>query len=134
MKKFLRENENSFYKIQATKNEGIIKYMNSKYETFFIELFPDLIKLYLECALSIPLIEVSFDLDTNNKFDNRIMTDLFLKGKPTKINFCYLPELKSNGSQIPGGKFYVFTYLEGKTYREYQDLEIVKQNINLNYM
>lgn len=134
MKKFLQENENSFFKIQATKNEGIIKYMNSKYEPFFIELFPDLIKLYLECALSIPLIEVSFDLDTNNKFDNRIMTDLFLKGKPTKINFCYLPELKSNGSQIPGGKFYVFTYLEGKTYREYQDLEIVKQNINLNYM
>ena len=134
MKKYLQENGNSLFKIEAKKNEAIIKCMNSKYETFFIELFPDLIKLYLECALSIPLIEVSFDVDKYNKFDNRIMTDLFLKGKPTKINFCYLPELKSNGSQIPGGKFYVFTYLEDKTYIEKRDLENVKQNIKLNYL
>ena len=46
------------------------------------------------------------------------MDDIIYKGKPTKVNFCYLPQLKSNGCVIPGGNFYVFTYLEGKTYKK----------------
>ena len=70
-----------------------------------IRLFEEFLRIYFKCAISIPFVEIEF-LDNNiEEFDNSEMTDLIYKGKPTKVNFCYLPQLKSNGSVIPGGKF-----------------------------
>ena len=76
-----------------------------------IQFFNSLLRLYLKCNFSIPLVEVSFELENNNdEFQYTTMDDIIYKGKPTKVNFCYLPQLKSNGCVIPGGNFYVFTY------------------------
>ena len=49
------------------------------------------------------------------------MNDIIFKGEKTKVNFCYLPQLKSNGSIIDGANFYVFTYREeGKESASYK--------------
>ena len=76
------------------------------------------IKLYTKCMLSVPKVEIEFEFEKeDNIFDDNKMMDILIKGNGTKkkINFCYLPQLKSNGSVIKGGEYYVFTYY-GETY------------------
>ena len=95
-----------------------------------IRLFEEFLRIYFKCAISIPFVEIEF-LDNNiEEFDNSEMTDLIYKGKPTKVNFCYLPQLKSNGSVIKGAKFYVFTYIDGRSFKkEHVNYEVVLQNV-----
>lgn len=46
------------------------------------------------------------------------MFDLISKkgAKNKKVNFCYIPALISNGRFVNNAKFYVLTFIEGKTY------------------
>ena len=47
------------------------------------------------------------------------MLDIIDKsGKAKKVNYCYIPELKSNGKTLRNGKFYVFTYIKNQTYQK----------------
>jgi len=104
----------------------IIKYLNKcpKESNFLKELFVDFLSLYLKCDVSIPFVEIKFMDNKIKEFDTKEMTDFFYKLKPTKVNFCFLPQLKSNGAVINGGKFYVFTYIEGKSFKmEMRDID-----------
>ena len=114
-------NDLFFQKYSFKYKKEISKYLNLKHinNDTLIQFFNSLLRLYLKCNFSIPLVEVSFKLENNNdEFQYTTMDDIIYKGKPTKVNFCYLPQLKSNGCVIPGGNFYVFTYIEGKTYKK----------------
>ena len=84
-------------------------------------LFRDLIKIQTKCLLSIPLIKAEFT-NNNCKFENSIMYDIIFKGKKKLANFCYLPGLISNGQLIKGGEFYVFTFIEGKSYQKKENI------------
>ena len=130
-------NEEQFYEYYSKLNEKKMqKYLYSNEEKnnqILLELFRDLIKLYTKCLLSYPLVEVSFT-NNNCKFENSIMLDIIMKGKKKLVNFCYLPSLKSNGKLIKGGYFYVFTFIENKTYQIKGNLfgdEIAVQNTRL---
>lgn len=93
-------------------------------------LFKDLIKIQTKCLLSIPPVKAQFT-NNNCKFENNIMFDIIFKGKKKLVNFCYLPGLISNGQLIKGGKFYVFTFIEGKSYQKKENIfdnEIASQN------
>ena len=112
------------------------KYLYSNEEKnnqILLELFRDLIKLYTKCLLSHPLVEVNFTKN-NCKFENNTMFDIIIKGKKKIVNFCYLPALKSNGKLLKEGYFYVFTFIENKTYQIKGNLfedEIAVQNTRL---
>ena len=104
--------------------------MCPKETKFLITLFIEFLRLYFLCDVSIPFVEIEFLGKDVDKFDNSEMTDLIYKGKPTKVNFCYLPQLKSNGSVIKGAKFYVFTYIDGRSFKkETVNYEVVLQNV-----
>lgn len=126
------DNFKKYYKRNILK---IMKYLGicPDESEFLIELFDDMLQLYFECALTFPnIVEIKFYDNKNNEFVSDEMTDLIYKGKPTKVNFCYLPQLKSNGAVLNGGKFYVFTYIvEGKkTFKQEEiDYEEVEQNL-----
>ena len=135
VKNFL--NEEQFYEYYSKSNENKMqKYLYSNEEKnnkILLELFRDLIKLYTKCLLSYPLVEVNFT-NNNCKYENSIMFDIIMKGKKKLVNFCYLPSLKSNGKLIKGGYFYVFTFIENKTYQIKGNLfedEIAVQNTRL---
>ena len=53
------------------------------------------------------------------------MCDLISKknADKKKVNFCYLPLLWSNGKEISGSKFYVFTYIDGSYKREEENID-----------
>ena len=137
VKKQLLGDKKNLFKTYSEGNRGKIeKYLqnlNQDDKKFLVELFEDFIGLYLKCALSFPFVEVNFYIGGGENFDNKIMTDFLIKGKETKINFCYLPQLKSNGSLIRGGKYYVFTYY-GDTYRkkdiDYNNVKQIKIEFN----
>lgn len=99
----------------------IIKYLNSKNNNTLIYFFKAFLKLYLKCKFCTPFVEVNFELDNDIEYESSIMNDIIFKGEKTKVNFCYLPQLKSNGSIIDGANFYVFTYREeGKESASYK--------------
>ena len=134
----LKNNNNYINHYLENNNPDINKYLNNGEEQNLLkELFRDFISLFLKCALSFPLVEVEFYERRNEIINVEIMSDLFNKGKKYPINFCYLPKLKSNGADILGSKFYVFTYNSAdkafKKEDEKFDYEPVKQDTNLNY-
>ena len=128
-------NENYFEKCYKRNIMKIMKYLEicPDESEFLIDLFNDMLQLYFICALICPnIVEIKFCNFKNKEFISDEMTDLIYKGKPTKVNFCYLPQLKSNGAVLNGGKFYVFTYIvEGKkTFKQEEiDYEEVEQNL-----
>ena len=112
MKKFLN---NEFFKNAYEQNKNnILKYVDQSDPNFSFELFHDLLNFYLRWNFSYPQLNITFLEDFKGaKFDNKSMADLILKGKQTKVNFCYLPYLVFSRTMI---KSYVFTYMEGKTF------------------
>ena len=98
-------------------------------QTFLFELFYDLLKFYFKRSFREIMFNIQFKDNIQGKaFDSKSMRDLIFKDKPTKVNFCYLPQLKLEGEIIPEGQFYVFTYLEGEIFiKKNIDYEIVKQ-------
>lgn len=102
------------------------KFQNDpKARKFFEIFFYDLVKLYLLCTLSIPFVEIKFLDNKDNSFDSDKMCDLISKknADKKKVNFCYLPLLWSNGKEISGSKFYVFTYIDGSYKREEENID-----------
>ena len=115
-------NENPFYEfVSITNIKKIEKYFykdNKKANGFLFKIFQQFLSLYLKCRLSIPIVEVNF-LKDNCEYDPYTMLDIIDKrGKAKKVNFCYIPELKSNGKTLRNGKFYVFTYIKNQTYQK----------------
>ena len=126
--------EQKFFEYYSNLNSKEIEsYLYSKDEKtkkILKELFRDLIKIHTKCLLSIPLIRAEFT-NNNCKFENNIMFDIIFKGKKKFVNFCYLPGLISNEQLIKGGNYYVFTFIEGKSYQKKDNIfdnEIAIQN------
>ena len=119
IKKCLKENE--LYEYYSYLNiKEIEKYLYKKdNETnkILLKLFQSFICLYLKCRLSFPLVEPKYTND-NTIYDSRTMfDDCYKKGiKYKKVNFCYIPALISNGRFINNAKYYVFTYIKGKSF------------------
>lgn len=85
---------------------------------FLLKIFHYLIALYLKCRIAFPIVEGSYTND-HCKYDANLMLDIVDKsGKAKRVNFCYLPELKSNGKVLKNGKYYVFTYIKDQTYQK----------------
>ena len=96
--------------------------------------FYNFIELYTKCMLSVPEVEIEFEFDKKDDiFDDKKMIDIIITGNNTKkkINFCYLPLLKSNGSIMQKG--YVFTY-NGETYCKKGNLYECKNSMINNNM
>ena len=115
-------NENSFYEFISINNiKKIEKYFYKDDKTaneFLFKIFQRFLSLYLKCRLSFPIVEVKY-LNDNCEYDPHIMLDIIDKrGKAKKVNYCYIPELKSNGKTLRNGKFYVFTYIKNQTYQK----------------
>ena len=89
----------------------IEKIKDTETKNYFFKLFKDLIILYYQCELSIPKVEVSFDVDKKYIFDGKKMIDILNKGNHRKVNFVFFPSLYSNGTYIQNGKQWVFTYI-----------------------
>ena len=128
------ENSAEKYKQNISK---YLMYENDVDVEFLLKIFKYFLRLFLKCSLSIPLVEVEF-LDDKNVIDKPIntdiMIDLIIKNKKYNVNFCFLPQLTSNGGLIPGAKFHVFTYNKNETYKQNLiDYEPVKQNTELKY-
>lgn len=105
--------------IAKSRIKQIEKYLsNPDSKEFLYKIFPKFISLYLKCRLSFPIVNCQYT-EENCKFNSSIMLDIIDKGgKTKKVNFCYLPELKSNNKTLDYGKFYVFTYIKDKTYKK----------------
>ena len=115
-------NENPFYEfVSINKIKEIKKYFykdDKKANEFLIKIFQRFLSLYLKCSLSFPIVEIKY-LNDNCEYDPHTMLDIIDKsGKAKKVNYCYIPELKSNGKTLRNGKFYVFTYIENQTYQK----------------
>jgi len=119
VKKYLKEKE--FYSFfSRSKKEEIKKYLDDDEETnkFLFNLFQQFLSLYLKCKLSIPSVEIKY-IDNNSEFNSSSMIDDVNKMiEEKKINFCYIPELISNGMTLEHSKPYVFTYIDGETYQK----------------
>ena len=90
----------------------IHKTKDKETKNYFLKLFKDLIILYYQCELSIPKVELSFDVDEKNIFDGKKMIDILNKGNDRNVNFVFFPSLYSNGAYIQNGKQWVFTYIK----------------------
>lgn len=115
-------NANPFYEfVSITNVKKIEKYFyknDEKANEFLFKIFQQFLSLYLKCRLSFPIVEVKY-LNDNCEYDYSSMLDIINKsGKAKKVNFCFIPELKSNGKTLNNGKFYVFTYLKKQTYQK----------------
>ncbi len=90
---------------------------DNKTNKILFKLFHSFISLYLKCSLCFPLIKIEYTKEFCN-YEPKSMFDLISKkGAKNKIvNFCYIPALISNGRFVNNAKFYVLTFIEGKTY------------------
>lgn len=132
VKKYLNEKQFFEYlsEINSKEIESYLYKDDEKTNNILKELFRDLIRNQTKCLLSIPQIIAQFT-NNNCKFENSIMFDIIFKGKKKLVNFCYLPGLKSNGRLITGGEYYVFTFIEGKSFQIKENIfdnEIAVQN------
>lgn len=115
-------NENPFYEFVSINNiKKIEKFFykdNKKANEFLFIIYQRFLSLYLKCSLSFPIVEIKY-LNDNCEYDPHTMLDIIDKsGKAKKVNYCYIPELKSNGKTLRNGKFYVFTYIKNQTYQK----------------
>ena len=114
---------------------------------FLSKIFDSLTLMYFHCYLSIPLVEINFDLTPDSKimknnqdhqaesnceesFNYEKMIDFINKGKNRKVNFVILPSLVSNKNYLKNGKFWVFTYLENTFKHDKTKLESIEKPIN----
>ena len=126
-------NEKNFFDYYSNLNLKIIEpylYNEEKTDNILKGLFRDLISIQTKCLLSIPIVEAEFT-NNNCQYEANIMFDIIFKGKKKLVNFCYLPGLISNGQLIKGGKYFVFTFIEGRSFQKKENLfdnEISKQS------
>ena len=113
-------------------NKEIEKYLykkDIKTNKILFKLFQLFICLYLKCHLSFPIVIAQYTKD-NCDYDSKYMFDDFSKkgAKNKKANFCYIPALISNGRFVNNAKYYVFTFIEGKSFHiegnVYNNIEI----------
>ena len=97
----LSENINKFNIIIDEKDEKTKKYL--------IKLYKQLLILYFLSELSIPAIEIDFNL-YNNDFEPEKMYDIADNRGKKKVNFVVFPSLISNCIYLDKGIKWVFTY------------------------
>ena len=132
-------NENPFYECFSINNiKTIEKYFykdDKKANEFLFKIFQLFLSLYLKCRLSFPIVEVQY-LNDNCEYNPHTMLDIIDKrGKAKKVNYCYIPELKSNGKTLGNGKPYVFTYFKNQTFQKqgkiYDNKQIEIETFNI---
>ena len=97
----LSENINEYKIIIDEKNEKTKKYL--------IKLYKELLILYFLSELSVPSIEIDFNL-YNNDFEPEKMYDIAGNRGKKKVNFVVFPSLMSNCIYLDKGIKWVFTY------------------------
>ena len=97
----LSENINKYKIIIDEKNEKTKKYL--------IKLYKELLILYFLSELSVPSIEIDFNL-YNNDFEPEKMYDIADNRGKKKVNFVVFPSLMSNCIYLDKGIKWVFTY------------------------
>ena len=97
----LSENINKYKIIIDEKNEKTKKYL--------IKLYKELLILYFLSELSVPSIEIDFNL-CNNDFEPEKMYDIADNRGKKKVNFVVFPSLMSNCIYLDKGIKWVFTY------------------------
>jgi hypothetical protein len=97
----LSENINEYKIIIDEKNEKTKKYL--------IKLYKELLILYFLSELSVPSIEIDFNL-CNNDFEPEKMYDIADNRGKKKVNFVVFPSLMSNCIYLDKGIKWVFTY------------------------
>ena len=104
--------------LHSYKNDTNSSYINEKKDNelkkYFEKLYKDLIILYFCCELSIPKVDISFDIGKANNFEGKKMIDILNKGNNRKVNFVYFPSLYSNGNYIENGRQWAFTYISSQ--------------------
>lgn len=147
--KGIRQNNLNLSKIykenlEKDKNKIIAENDDKLLKEFLSKIFDSLTLMYFHCYLSIPLVEINFDLTPDSKimennqdhqaesnceesFNYEKMIDFINKGKNRKVNFVILPSLVSNKNYLKNGKFWVFTYLENTFRYEKLKLESIEK-------
>ena len=97
----LSENINEYKIIIDEKDEKTKKYL--------IKLYKELLILYFLSELSVPSIEIDFNL-YNNDFEPEKMYDIANNRGKKKVNFVVFPSLMSNCIYLDKGIKWVFTY------------------------
>jgi len=97
----LSENINKYKIIIDEKDEKTKKYL--------IKLYKELLILYFLSELSVPSIEIDFNL-YNNDFEPEKMYDIADNRGKKKVNFVVFPSLMSNCIYLDKGIKWVFTY------------------------
>jgi hypothetical protein len=97
----LSENINEYKIIIDEKDEKTKKYL--------IKLYKELLILYFLSELSVPSIEIDFNL-YNNDFEPEKMYDIAGNRGKKKVNFVVFPSLMSNCIYLDKGIKWVFTY------------------------
>lgn len=114
-------NGNEIYEYYSYLNmKEINKYLykkDNKTNQILFKLYQAFISLYLKCHLSFPIVEALYTKD-NCDYNPKYMFDDFSKkgAKNKKVNFCYIPALISNNRFVNNAKYYVFTYIQGKSF------------------
>lgn len=133
--------------LEKAKNKIIAENDDKQLKEFLSKIFDSLTLMYFHCYLSIPLVEINFDLTPDSKttennqdhqaesnceesFNYEKMIDFINKGKNRKVNFVILPSLVSNKNYLKNGKFWVFTYLENTFKYKKSKLESIEKPIN----
>ena len=111
------------YNIEKNIKNIISLYSNIEEKNFFKKLYKDLFNLYFQCKLSVPPIEINFNLN-NDSFIKDDMIDFLSVGGEKKVNFVFLPSLCSNGNYLENGRQWVFTYKADKKTFFYEKNEL----------
>ena len=91
---------------------------------FFNRLIKDLSILFFKCELSIPSIQIDFNL-TDKNFDYEKMIDYTHNKGKKKVNFVFFPSFKTKDNYLENGKQWVFTYKDDKKITFYfKDLKL----------
>ena len=110
--KYCLNAENFFPELAEKINIIEIIKVNNKDKNFFVNVFPELIKLYFYCYLADIVVKIVY-AKKGDVFDWDTMVDnLLTMQDDKKVLFTYLPGLYSNSQFFENAHIYVVTYTE----------------------
>ena len=105
----IQKNNIDKYSENINKYKTIIDEKDEKTKIYLIKLYKELLILYFFSELSVPSIEIDFNL-YNNDFEHKKMYDIADNKGKKKVNFIVFPSLMSNCIYLDKGIKWVFTY------------------------
>ena len=118
------------YEIVLNQENPFKKEENTKQYKYLLNLYYDLSLMYFHCHLAFPLVKIDFK--TEEDFNSEKMIDFINRGKNRKVNFIILPALKSNGSFLQNGKYWVFTFCKNTFKFDNSKIEFLKDLLGNN--